>query len=155
MFDKRVEDKSLMLQELKSLKQTVKSIPNDKLNFLMAHSPTYLKDKEITDELKEFDYFVSGHMHNGLVPPILNEIWKSSHGIISPSRILLADNCRNTLKFKDDKLIVNGQLTTFHESHGFLSKFNFLYPSFITVIDFTKDMEYDTNKVYVKRHYGK
>ena len=155
IFDKNIENKELMLEELKKLRETIINIPKDKVNFIMVHSPVYLKDYDIEELLKGYDYYISGHMHNGMVPPILNEIWMSNRGIIAPSRDLFPKNSRNTFKQKEDKLIVNAPLTTFHENHGMFSKFNFLYPSYISVIDFSKDIAYATNKIYTKRYYGK
>ncbi|MBR3661250.1 MAG: metallophosphoesterase [Bacilli bacterium] len=155
IFSKRLEDRNLMLKEIKELKQKIGQIPKDKINLLMAHSPVYLKDLLITNELTEFDYFISGHMHNGLVPPVINELFNTSRGLASPNRTLFPKNVRNTLRINNDKLIVNGQLTTFHENHGIFSKLNFIYPSYMTTIDFTNDLEYDTKKIYTKRYYDK
>ena len=149
------ENKELMVQELKHLKTIIANIPKDKINLLLVHSPVYLTDPTILQEIENYDYYISGHMHNGMVPPILNEIWMSNRGIIAPSRDLFPKNSRNTFKQKEDKLIVNAPLTTFHENHGMFSKFNFLYPSYISVIDFSKDIAYATNKIYTKRYYGK
>ena len=155
IFTKSVEKKEIMRRELKTLRENITYIPKDKVNFIMIHSPIYLKDNDVNEYLKEYDYYLSGHMHNGLVPPIINELWPSSRGIMSPTRHFFADNCRNTLKYKSDKLIVNGPLSTFHDNHGLFSKFNFIYPSCISILDFTKDKEYDTDKIYTKRYYSK
>ena len=144
----------IMIAELKQLKNEIEKLSDNTNNFLMVHSPTFLNNKDVESLLTKFDYYLSGHMHNGLVPPILNEVWNSSCGLISANRQLFSNNCRNTLKKKGDKLIVNGPITTFHENHGLLSKFNFLYPSNITTIDFTNNKDFDTEKVYVKRYYG-
>ena len=155
IFTHNCENKQVMLEELKKLKDKIQNIPNDTVNFMMIHSPIYLKDKEIIENINEYDYYISGHMHNGLVPPVINELWKSSRGIIGPTRDLFPKNARNTLRYKNDKLIVNGALSTFHENHGMFSKLNFIYPSYMCVIDFTKNLEYDKDKIYTKRYYNK
>ena len=147
-----IENKDFKYDELNKLIKN-NTIPNDKINFLMAHSPMYLDDKEFLDLLENYDYFLSGHMHNGVVPPILYEIWNSSKGIIAPNRTLFPKNSRNTLKAKDDKLVVTGALSTIHEYLKPYNMFNFIYPSYMTILDFTKDKKFDTKKVYTKRYY--
>lgn len=150
-----IEDKELMIQELKELKKNIGKIPNNKVSFLLAHSPIYLKDKDVIKNISEYDYFISGHMHNGCVPPILYEIWNSSYGIISPKKKLLQDNARNTLKYKNDKLIVNGPLTMFQRCSGIMPIFNIMYPTYLTNLLLTTDSTYNTEKVYKKTKYSK
>jgi len=154
LLTRRKEDKAQMIKELKDLKQMITNIPYNTINLLMCHSPYYLNDSEILSYISEFDYYLSGHMHNGLVPPIINELWCSKRGFIAPNRQLFADNERNTLINKDDKLIVNGPLTTFHENSGLLRHLNIIYPSYITTLDFTKDEKYNTSKIYTKKKYN-
>lgn len=131
----------------------IHNLPNDKVNLSMIHSPVYLKDDDIEEILKEFDYYISGHMHNGCVPPILYELWKSSRGLITPDKHFFRKNERNTFLTKDDKLIVCGPLTMFQECTGIIQKFNFLYPTYTTLLDFTENSEYDKPKIYTKRKY--
>lgn len=59
-------------------------------------SPIYLKDTTITNILNEFDYYISSHMHNGCVPPILYELWHSTRGLIAPNKKFFPKNKRNT-----------------------------------------------------------
>ena len=146
------ENKELLCKELKELNKKIGDINKDKLSFILIHSPVYLLDKEIQKELKDYNYFISGHMHNGCVPPILYELWPSKRGIIAPCKEFFPDNERNTLKKYGDKLIVNGPLTMFHGN--ILKLFNSFYPSYITTIDFTNDPKFK-NKITIKRSYNK
>ena len=155
IFHPIAEDKNLMLRELKLLNAKGTDAPDNKIKMILVHSPIYLNDPDIERELEKYDYFFSGHMHNGCVPPILYEIWNSKRGFIAPNMRLFSNNERNTLKNKEDKLIVNGPITTFHECSGIFQNFNFLYPSYMSVVDFTNDEEYDTKKVYKKKNYYK
>ena len=149
------ENKELMIKELQELKKNIGAIPKDKINFLLVHSPVYLKDNDVTKYINDYNYFISGHMHNGCVPPLLYEIWNSSYGLISPNKHLLQDNERNTLKSKNDKLIVNGPLTMFQKCSGKMQMFNLLYPIYLTNLILTPDNTYNTDKVYKKTKYSK
>ncbi len=150
------EDKKKFLEDLHKLKNIINGLPKEKLNLAMIHSPMYLNDLDIKEKLKEFDYLISGHMHNGCVPPILYELWKSTRGFISPNKYLLfPKNERNTLKYNDDKLLVNGPLTMFHECSGSYQNFNFLFPIYMSFMEFTNDLNYDRKKIYIRRKYEK
>ncbi len=149
------EDKKKFLEDLHDLKILLHNLPKEKLNLAMIHSPMYLSDEDVKQELKEFDYFISGHMHNGCVPPLLYELWKSTRGFISPNKCLFPKNERNTLKYNDDKLLVNGPLVTFQECSGLFEKFNFLFPIYMSFMEFTNNSRYDTKKIYIKKKYEK
>ena len=61
------------LKTLKSIEKYTKNLPREKKKFALIHSPASLSEKVIKAELSEFDYLVSGHMHNGLIMPgVLN-----------------------------------------------------------------------------------
>ena len=152
IFHSVKENKSIMKKELKLLKEKLGNVPKNKISILLVHSPVYLLDKDIQQELKDYNYFISGHMHNGCVPPILYELWNSKRGLIAPCKEFFPDNERNTLKKYGDKLIVNGPLTMFHGC--ILKFFNHFYPLYITTIDFTNNSEYK-NKITIKRSYNK
>lgn len=152
---KEKESKEELIKILKEHKDKLCSLPKDKVCLAMLHSPIYLKEEKIQKELEEFDYILSGHMHNGCVPPILNEIWSSSYGLIAPNKTLFPKNTRNTLKRKEDKLIVNGALVTFQESAKWFQLFNFFFPMESTVLEFMGEKEYNTEKVLKKSKYYK
>lgn len=144
------EDVNVLLSNLNKNKKNIKNLPKDKLKILMFHSPVNLKNKKVKEKLEEFDYFVSGHMHNGCVPPIINELWNSSRGIIAPSSKILQKNERNTLRKKGDKLIVSGPVMTFSRCSGIMHVFNVFYPIYNIVLDFNNE-----NSIKIKRKYHK
>ena len=145
----------IFMNELYNVESICKNLDNNKIKFVLIHTPLFLCNKEVVDFLSEFDYFVSGHMHNGCVPPILYEIWKSDRGIVSPGFSFFNHNERNILKYKKDKLIVNGAVTTFHECAGIFEKFNFLFPIYNIVLDFTNNKIYNGDKLKCTRKYHK
>ena len=149
------EDKQIMIKELSELISKIKNMPMDKLRFLLVHAPTYVFSPEILNLINNYNYAIGGHTHNGLVPPILYELWHSTRGIITPDRVLFQEKARNTLRNKGDKVIVNGPLTTFQKCSGGIELFNALYPSYITNLTISNDRLYDTEKIYTKIKYSK
>lgn len=120
----------------------------NKVKILLIHSPVGFNDEEIINITHNFDYVVTGHMHNGCVPPIINDIWRSTRGIITPKKRLFVKNQRNTLRNNKDKLLVNGPVTTFSKSAGIIHYFNIIYPIYNSVFVFNKN-----NKFNIKRKY--
>ena len=147
------EDVDEMLEELDNIDQKyLVDLPKRKLKIALVHSPVYLSDYRVKAELDEFDYYISGHMHNGIVPPVLNELWFGKSGIVSPTHELFPKNLRNTIKKSSDKAIVAGAITTFHECVGKLSRFNVLFPACFMTLEFTKEPRFK-RKPYVKKKY--
>lgn len=149
---KKVECKKQMEADLEHINSAYfTSLPTNKVKFLMVHSPVHMKDSDILETVKGYDYILSGHMHYGCVPPIINELWNSNRGIISPAGKLFFKNVRNTFRSTEDKLIVNGALTTFQECTGIFQKGNVLFPIFDSVLDFKQGKEF----VLVEKKYHK
>ena len=144
------EDVEEFLKTLKSLKKSIKNLPKDKKKFALIHSPASLSDKKIKAELSEFDYLISGHMHNGLVLPVVFELWPSNRGFISASKKLIAKNTRLSKKTLKEGLIITGAVTTWHESVGAAHNFNVLYPSYFTTLKFINNKSYKVPKVSKK-----
>lgn len=136
----------------KELLNIKKCNENNKIKILLMHSPLHVD--EVKDYFSEFNYVICGHMHYGCVPPIINEIWKSNRGIISPTKEIFVNNSRTTLKSKNDKVIVNGAITTFSKGSGIFRMFNILYPMHDTYIDFTSDKKYDLENVFTLKKYN-
>ena len=141
--------------QLEDLTKTLVNLPEppvDKLKFALIHAPTYLQTPDIEFLLQPFDYILSGHMHNGIVPPVLDEFWHNQKGIISPTKKLFSGACRHTLKTYDDKLIVVGPVTTFHAHLGLFEKLNAFYPTYLTYLEISDKKTY-ARKPYVKHTY--
>lgn len=147
------EDLDELLREFDEIdRKYLINLPKNKLKLAMIHSPVYLDDFRVKAELEEFDYFISGHMHNGVVPPVLSELWPGKRGVVSPTHQLFPKNVRKSIKSADDKAIVAGAITTFHECVGNLSRFNALYPAYFMTLEFTNDTRFK-RKPYVKKKY--
>ena len=145
------EKSDILLNHLEKNKELVTNLPNNKLKILLFHSPVNLVKNKILERINEFNYFITGHMHNGCVPPLINELWNSNKGIIAPSGKLFASNERTNLRNKEDKLIINGPVTTFQSCSGIMQMFNIFYPIYNTILEFDKD----NTKIIRKRKYHK
>lgn len=139
------EDKSILLRDLQNLPAELRTnLPKHKIKLALIHSPLYLHDQEVTNLLQEFDYFISGHMHNGVVPPILNELWKSNRGIVGPGKTMLPDHVRLRVNNPSDKSIVLGAITTIQKCAKPLSFLNAAFPVNIA------ELAFDTNPAHAK-----
>ena len=87
------EDKAALVSLLDSYKNLTP--PEDKISFFLIHSPVFLKDADVKEKLKDFNFTVSGHMHTGCVPPFLEKIWPSDRGFISPEKRLFPHQARS------------------------------------------------------------
>lgn len=144
------EDIEEFLKNLKKVEKKIKNLPKEKIKFALIHTPASLSEKKIKSELSEFDFLVSGHMHNGLVTPLFFELWPSDRGIVNPARKVGAKNTRLSKRTLKEGLIITGAVTTWHESVGQFHNLNTFYPSFFTTLELTKDKKYKTPKVSKK-----
>lgn len=129
------EDKEELLEELRSIRE--KLVPVDgKLNVLLSHSPVYLTDQDVVEQIKSFDLILSGHMHNGCVIPSMERFFPKNRGLISPKRGILPNNARGTIDLSNgSKLVITGGITKIANS----SLLNSLFPMEITEIEYNPE----------------
>lgn len=115
-------------------------IDKNKYNVLLCHSPHRLTNERIikTKIMKDIDLILSGHMHNGMVHPIMELIWKGNKGIITPTKELFpkAKVTRGRINLNDKNLIISGGITKLSNSSAYIiSPLNCLYPMNIEIIN--------------------
>lgn len=118
----------------------------------LIHDPIYLTEPQIVELLKNYDFILSGHMHNGIVPPILDELWKSNLGLMRPNKKLLAPNARGVIPIKLENKIIylvvtSGIIKIQETAPKILQPFNHLFPSGIDNITITNDSTCEQPKV--------
>lgn len=129
------EDEDALLETLQNNFNLVTNLPKKKYKVALIHSPILLSEKKVIEKLKEYDLILSGHMHNGLIPRILDKIIKNNYGLISPDKRLFAKNTRGKIKTKYYTIIITGGITKLSPSSTkILSKLNGLYPISINKI---------------------
>jgi len=144
---------SIMEKDLNTKKDFLKESSVPKIGLI--HSPTCITNNKIINLLQNFDIILSGHMHNGCVFPILDELWKSNLGIINASKNFFPHNCRGKIvkkgKNKAVNIIISGALTTFSKcSPKFLHPLNIIFPYHINNIIITNNEEEVTKKITYK-----
>lgn len=143
------ERKEIMLKEITSL-EINKNLKN-KYNICLIHSPFFLDNKDINDKLNGFDLILSGHMHNGLMPPILDEIVENNKGIISRDFDIFPNMTRGYVNKENIKIISSGINKLHSHKLFFLNPFNIFFPRGFNIISIkNKKCKFTTEYKYEK-----
>lgn len=128
----------------------------DKYSAVLFHSPQHVDNEEVAYHLRGFDHIFSGHMHEGCMPPILDELIPGDKGIISPQHTLFTGKSRGIIKTSYGSLcIITGGITKIHESaNAILQPFNGVFPMHIDVVDVVPK-EDGKVKAYTRKSYYK
>ncbi len=153
IFSPGSEDINVLLEKLDEFAEFTTKLPKNKTKILLIHSPVHLLDGAIKAKLSEFDFIFAGHMHNGVVPPLLNEIWRGRAGIITPSKHLFKNHNTRTGLY-DDQLIVLGAVTTIQKGAGSLRFLNRAFPVNYATIE-TSHNEVYARKPDIRKKYEK
>lgn len=153
IFHPGSEDKNIMIYDLHQLNhKLIEKLPKRKVKIALIHSPVFLHDSEITSYLYEFDFFISGHMHNGVVPPVISDFWRSDRGILAPGKHLFPRYARSHITEPDEKSIICGAVTTIQASAKPLTFMNRAYPVNIATLELSHN-ELLARKPDVKNQY--
>lgn len=130
------EDPSYLI---KYLNKKYKEVYSDLYNIAICHSPISIVRKEVLKKviiLNNVDLIVSGHMHAGLTPNILQPFLKN-RGLISPKKGIFPAFAYGHIKqFSTDVIITSG-ITKLSHSNKF-HHFNSLFSSEICSIKINK-----------------
>lgn len=153
VFNPGGENLDIMLADLDDLKpKLITKLPKKKAKIAIIHSPVYLEDSEVAAKLYEFDYTISGHMHNGVVPPVLNDFWRSDRGLVAPGKLLFPHAARSHITSPFDKKIILGPIATIQDSSKPLTFLNRVFPASIASLELTHNANY-LSKPDVKHQY--
>ncbi len=109
---------------------------SNKIDIALIHNPLFVINDDVKDKFNNFDLILSGHMHNGLMLPFMEKIFKGNAGIITPDKKFFPKISRNKVKInKNNYLIISGGITKLSRSAKVLNKFNIIYPMEITNIN--------------------
>jgi len=141
IFNPQKEDKNIFIHNLKQIPdKKIHGLKKHKINLFLCHSPVYLGDKHVLPFLSDFDATISGHMHNGVVPPALNDIWQSDRGIIAPGNTILPRRARNgALSYKDPNIIL-GAIQSIQPYHNFIGLLSHAFPIYAATLSFSEDI---------------
>lgn len=127
------EDINILLDKLNKDIEYCSNLNEKKIKIMLIHSPYLLTNPKVIELIKEFDIVISGHMHKGLVMPIIDELFKTNRGLVSPYLKPFPDNARGVkvLKSKDGRetiLIISGGITKMASDTFIKRNLNHLYP---------------------------
>ena len=90
-------------------------------------------------------------MHNGVVPPILDELFDNNIGLVAPNKKIFPKNARGIIKGKNIKVISSG-ITKISNIEGKLLRWlNMFFPMGINYIEISnKNIEYEKSIKYYK-----
>lgn len=135
------EEKSILIHNFEQIPDNkLHDLRTNKVNLFLCHSPVYLNDKQIRPYLKDFDAYISGHMHNGVVPPALNDLWLSDQGIMAPGYAFFPRRTRNArMSYKDPNIIL-GAIQTIQPSLSFEGLLSHAFPIYTATLSFSEDV---------------
>ncbi len=126
----------IFLNDLKNLNF---KIDNTKYNILLCHSPqSVLGNKKLYnhDFIKNQDLILCGHMHNGLVPKILEKLVPKNRGFIGPGATIFPKYSKGKYTFNNTTVIISKGILKFsNHAPKFLYPFNKMYPYEIEIIE--------------------
>ncbi len=130
------EDKNIFIHNLKQIpEKELHKLNKKKINLFLSHSPVFINDKEVKPFISDFDAIVSGHMHNGVVPPALNDVWLSDRGILGPGHNLLPHRTRNaSMSYKDPNIIL-GAIQSVQPSLSPVGILGRAFPIFVATLE--------------------
>lgn len=127
-------EKSEFLRQF--LKDYTDKFNENMFNILLCHDPeSIIKLSELEEKCIQpnTDIVVSGHMHNGFLPPMLNFIVKN-RGIISPTKSYFPKYAHGEVDIDTTKFIINGAINSRVEN----PIINYLYGPNATMIELKK-----------------
>lgn len=157
-MDRLDEDVDVLIENMNFYGEMFESYNyGDKYSAVLFHSPQNVDNEDVSYHLRGFDHILSGHMHEGCVPPILDDLIPGNKGIISPQKTLFPGKSRGIIKTGYGSLcIINGGITKIHESaNAVLQPFNGVFPMHMDVIDVIPSEEKGKIKEYKKKSYYK
>lgn len=140
-----------------SLELLLSEIDNNKVNktygkykVLLMHSPIFIDKKVVREKLSSYDLILSGHMHNGCVPPIIDEIFKNNRGIIAPNKKLFPKNARGISIVGNYAIVSSGITKLSRSAPKIIRMFNFIFPISIHILEIGNNGLHKNSIKYLK-----
>ena len=146
-----IEDGNIMLHDLRQIPaEKLHQLPEHKVKIALVHSPFRLFRDDIAEQFKEFDFIISGHTHNGAVPPLLHDFWRSDRGLSAPGNAkFMPDHARAGLY---DNRLICGAVTTISSATRKLRFLNAAFPINIATLEISNNPLYQ-RKPNIKHKY--
>ena len=130
------EDKNILLYDLRHLNpKLLTKLPKNKVKIAIIHSPVFLSDPEVAEYFAEFDFIISGHMHNGVVPPVMIDFWRSDRGLMAPGKLFFPRHARTYITNPSEKSIICGPVSTIQASAKPITFMNGAFPVNLAMLE--------------------
>ncbi len=138
------EDPGILLHDLSKIPaKQLHQLPPTKVKIALAHSPFRLLDDDIAPFFADFDHIISGHTHNGVVPPVINDFWRSDRGLVAPgNRVAFPPLSRSGCFGNRHQLIICGAVTTISDSTRKLKFLNAAFPVNVATLEISKNIAF-------------
>ena len=147
------ENLPVLEEQISLIKNQFAKLPAKKTKLFLVHSPVHLNNNAVKDALSPFDLVLAGHMHNGVVPPILQDLWRKKRGLFAPSKEFFKDY-NSRIGLYGDKLITLGAVTTVQPKTRFFGHMSDIFPTYLAEIS-TSHNTADERKPDIKSKYEK
>lgn len=156
--DKHLENPNAYYNDFKNNPSLYKGLPKDLPKILLTHSPEPIRNDNVEDLLSIYDVILTGHYHNGCIPPFLNNIYPKNAGIITPRKKLFPKYARGVFKLKNGAYLVysGGWVKLSSSAPIILHPFDMIYNRQMDVITLTSNEDFvkeriKTNKILLKK----
>lgn len=115
-------------------------------NILLSHSPlTILSDKSLYNNnfINKQNLILCGHMHNGLILPFMDKLYKSNRGLVGPKKTLFPKYAKGQLKINNTDIIICKGITKLAKHSNILKPLNILFPLEVEKIEISNKKTLD------------
>ena len=153
IFNPQQEDKNIFIHNLKQIpEKNLHKLNKNKVNLFLSHSPIFTNDSDVKPFISDFDIIVTGHMHNGVVPPALNDVWLSDRGIIGPGQNLFARRTRNAQMSYKDPTVILGAIQSIQPGLNPMGILSHAFPIYVATLEVSNN-EYLAHRPRKKHKY--
>ncbi len=129
------EDLNIFYKDLKKHKNLYTNLDNDIVKVSLIHSPEFMHNKRNIKLLKDYDLIICAHNHNGLIPKVIDDIYKGNRGIINSKKEIFPKYTRGLI---NNKVLITGGITKVSEVSMKMFKFiNYICNRHIDTVTFT------------------
>lgn len=120
------------------------NVSEDTYNIFLSHSPVNFMEDKI-DDLQDFDLFLAGHMHNGLLPYYLEPFVPGNYGLfgkVNGKNKFFPPLSKGTVKINDYQIgVIANSYCTFSNEKIDKLKYNKFYPKVMQTVKIRKRLK--------------
>lgn len=106
LINENKEDADAYYDDFKKRENLYKELPQELPKVLLTHSPESITNPKVQELLRDYNVIITGHYHNGCVPAILDDLYPSNAGIITPRKKIFPTKARGVVKLENGSLLI-------------------------------------------------